>query len=78
LRASTRLAVGTEVVDEAEKICVELAKLHPRATFFAAKLVFQKEKWYQRLLHHETGFTIQRRLQWLGLSMVVLPVRVWN
>jgi hypothetical protein len=27
-------------------------------------------------LHNETAFAIQRRLQWQGLPMVVLPVRV--
>ncbi len=29
-----------------------------------------------RLLHNETAYTIQRRLQFAGLAMVILPVRV--
>jgi hypothetical protein len=49
-----------------------------QSVFFAAKLVFQKQKWYQRILHSETAYAIQNRLQFQGLSMVVLPVRVWN
>jgi hypothetical protein len=28
------------------------------------------------VLHNETAFAIQRRLQWLGRPMLVLPVRV--
>jgi hypothetical protein len=44
--------------------------------FFGGKLVFQRETWYSRVLHNETATAIQRRLQWQGLAMVVLPVRV--
>ena len=76
--ATVRMSVGTEAVEEAEKICLELSREFKQSIFFAAKLVFQKEKWYQRILHSETAYAIQNRLQFQGLSMVVLPVRVWN
>jgi len=39
--------------------------------------VFRHETWYTRFLHNETAFAIQRRLQWRGLPMVILPVRVY-
>ena len=48
----------------------------PRAVFFAGKLVFQKERWFQRLLHNETAYQLQRRLQFDGLNAMVMPVRV--
>ena len=35
-------------------------------TVFTGKLVFRKEKTFQRFLHNETAFAIQRRLQWEG------------
>jgi hypothetical protein len=76
--ATARMSVGTEAVEEAEKICLELSREFKQSIFFAAKLVFQKQKWYQRILHSETAYAIQNRLQFQGLSMVVLPVRVWN
>lgn len=76
ISASSAMAVGMEAVEEAEKICTSLSAKYPRATFFAGKLVFQKEKWYQRLLHNETAMAIQRRLQWVGIPTVILPVRV--
>jgi amino acid transporter len=76
--ASSRMSVGTEAVEEAEKVCLELSREFKQSVFFAAKLVFQKQKWYQRILHSETAHEIQNRLQFQGLSMVVLPVRVWN
>jgi amino acid transporter len=76
LAADYRMAVGTEAVAEAEKLCLEVAREFPRAIFFAGKLVFEQEKWFQRLLHNETAYQLQRRLQFAGLNAMVLPVRV--
>ncbi len=71
-----RMAMGTDVVDEAVTLCGKIAADFPRTTFFAGKLVFQHESWFHRLLHNQTAFSIQRRLLWEGKTMVVLPVRV--
>ncbi len=68
-------SVGIEVVSEAAALCQQLAKLYPRATFFTGKLVFQRERFFYGLLHNETSKIIQRRLQWVGVPMVVLPIR---
>jgi hypothetical protein len=53
-----------------------VAQQFPRTVVFAGKLVFQRERWFQRLLHNETAFQLQRRLQFAGLNAMVLPVRV--
>ncbi|MDD4050275.1 MAG: APC family permease [candidate division Zixibacteria bacterium] len=71
-----RLALGTDVVDEAVGLCCDVSKDFSRTTFFAGQLVFQHESWFHRLLHNQTAFSIQRRLLWEGKTMVVLPVRV--
>lgn len=76
LPAAFRCALGTDAVDEAEKLCQQLSREFPHATFFAGKIVFHRESWYQRLLHNETAFAIQRRLQWSGHTMVVIPARM--
>lgn len=76
LAADHRLRMGTEAVQEGDTICVNLAREFPRAVFFMGTLVFEKEKWYHRLLHNETAFQLQRRLQFRGLNAMVLPVRV--
>ncbi len=76
LAAEYRMEVGTEAVTVAEGLCVEAAKEYPRSVVFAGKLVFQREHWFQRLLHNETGYALQRRLQFQGMSAMVLPVRV--
>jgi len=63
-------------VAEAERLSLEVAKEFPRVVFFAGKLIFEKERWYQRFLHNETAYQLQRRLQFAGLNAMVLPVRV--
>jgi amino acid transporter len=77
LAADFRAGVGTEVLDEAEKLCRDVAKEFPLSVFFVSKLIFEKEHWYQRLLHNETGMQFQRRVQFAGLSSMVLPIRVF-
>lgn len=76
LPADYRVGMGTEAVQGCVKLAQEIAKEYPRAIFFAGKLIFEREKWWDRFLHNETAFQIQRRLQFLGIPMVVLPVRV--
>ncbi len=76
LAADFRFALGTEAVDVATRVCREVGKEFPRTMFFAGKLIFQKEQWYQRILHNETAYQLQRTLQFSGLNAMVLPVRM--
>jgi hypothetical protein len=68
LAADHRMEIGTEAVAVAERLCLQVAQEFPRAVFFAGKLVFQRERWFQRLLHNETANQLQRRLQFDGLN----------
>jgi len=74
--ADYRMSMGTEAVSECERLAGEVAKEYERSIFFAGKLIFERERWWDRVLHNETAYQIQRRLQFAGLPMVVLPVRV--
>ncbi len=67
--------VGTEVLDEATELCTRVARRYPKATIITGRVVFRKEHFLQGFLHNETPKLIQARLQWLGIPMVVLPVR---
>ncbi len=77
IAAEYRMTMGTEVLEEAERVCLEIAQTYPSAMMFANKLIFEEERWYQRLLHNETAYQIQRRLQFAGLDCMVMPVRVF-
>ncbi len=74
--ADYRLAVATEALPEAERMAIEVNREFPRSVFFAGKLIFRVERFYQRLLHNETAYALQRRLQFAGMNAMVLPVRV--
>ena len=74
--AAWRYAVGTDVVEEAEKLCLSIATEFPRITFFAGKIIFKRESWYQPILHNETALALQKRLHWAGHVLVVMPARV--
>lgn len=75
LDATFMTEAGTDPVEEAELLCAKAAKKYPHITFFAGQLIFQKDAWYQRILHNDTAFAIQRRLQWRALPMLILPIR---
>jgi hypothetical protein len=76
MAAVTCVAIGTDPVEEVEKLSVDLARRCPMAMFFLGKLVFQHQKWYHPLLHGRTAEAIQRRLERRGLPVVILPVVV--
>ena len=76
MASTSFMAIDTDAVDGLEECCLEIAKRFPKSTFFAGQLVFQKDTWLHRLLHNQTAFSLQRRLQWAGVPMVILPTRV--
>jgi hypothetical protein len=76
LAAESRMAIGTDVLDEGEELCSAIAADFPKALFFLGKLIFERERFYQRILHNETAYQLQRRLQFAGLNTMVLSVRV--
>ena len=76
LAAEYRTELSTDVVESAVDLCKQVAGEFPRSTVFTVQLTFRLEKFYHRLLHNETAFAIQRRLQWDGLTTVIMPIRV--
>lgn len=74
--ADYRMDVATDVVEGATGLVEGIAREFPRCTVFTGKLVFRHERLANRLLHNETAFAIQRRLQWAGITTVILPIRV--
>jgi hypothetical protein len=73
-----RYTLGTDLIAELESMCLDLIKEFRRPVVFAGQLVFQRENLFTRSLHHETSFSIQRRLQFTGVQVIILPIRVWE
>src|ERR1700722_19421982 len=74
--SEAHVALGTDIVDEAEKLCNEVAEQFPQAQFFAGQLVFDEENRIGRWLHNHTVFQLQRRLYQDNRVMLVLPIKV--
>jgi amino acid transporter len=74
--ADYRMDVGIDAVETASELVKAVVQNFPRSTVFTGKLVFRQENIFQKVLHNETAYAIQRRLQWSGIPTVILPIRV--
>lgn len=74
--AEAQRSIGTNVTDAASELCRALAFDYPNSTVFSGNLIFFRDRLIYRLLHNESAFAIQRRLQWEGITNVVLPIRI--
>ena len=74
--AEAHIALGTDIVEEAAKLCDVIAEKFPQAQFFAGQLVFKDESMVTRWLHNHTVFELQRRLYHNGRVMLILPIQV--
>jgi amino acid transporter len=74
--AEAHFALGTDVADEAAKLCEQVAQRFPQVQFFAGQLVFKDENLLTRWLHNYTVFELQRRLYQNGWPMLILPIQV--
>jgi len=74
--AACRFAIGTDLIAELERLCLDTARDFPHVIFFAGQLAFQRRRWYHSLLHNQTTFALQERLQPMGHTLVILPARI--
>ena len=69
-------SLGTDVVDEVNKLVPAIREKFPDIVFFGGQLVFTKESMMDRWLHNYTVFAIQQNLYVHGIPFVILPVKV--
>jgi len=74
--AESHMLMETDVTEGLETICEDVARGWPKVTFFTGQLVFERETMWNRLLHNQTAFSLQRKLLFRGLEVVILPLRV--
>ncbi len=71
-----RYTLGTQMVPEMRNLCARVRQEFPYAVFFAGRLIFREERFFHRWLHNQSSATLQRRLQFDGIPLVILPIRV--
>jgi hypothetical protein len=67
---------GTDPVDHIQEIATKVNSKYPTAIYFASRYVYPTENWFVRMLHSNMATIIQRRLQMLGVKMLVLPLQL--
>ena len=76
LYAEGLCSLGTDIVEEVEKLAVQVTEHFPNSVVFTGQLVFPKETFFTRVLHNYTAFAIQKRLYYHGIPVLILPIRV--
>jgi amino acid transporter len=67
---------GTNPVVQLSKMAEKISVQYPNTVFFASKLVFAHDNWFNQLLHNDTAFSLQRKLHLKGIQLVILPIKI--
>jgi amino acid transporter len=67
-------AYGSDRLVELEHLCMKVRHEFPNSVFFASRLVFEQEHWWNRWLHSQTPLAMQRILNRYGVELMILPV----
>ncbi len=76
IAADSFSAFGTDPIEEIVKLSEQVNKKYPHAIYFASRYVYPNENWLTRLLHSDISGIIQRRLHFLGVKMLILPLKL--
>jgi hypothetical protein len=68
------MPLGTDVVEEVDKLIHEIIRKYPNPVFVGGQLIFNGNAGFSRLMHNYTIFTIQRNLYKHDITTIVVPV----
>lgn len=67
---------GTDVIETISRLTERIAADFPHASFFAAKLIFERDTLFTPLLHNQTAYLLQKRLHGKGQNLIIMPMKV--
>ena len=70
-------SIGTEVVEEANKMIPKIQDKFSDPIFFGGQLVFKEDTFMNNLLHNYIVFQLQQSFYHQGITFVILPIRVY-
>lgn len=65
---------GTDPVDDVKDIAIKVNDKYNNAVYFASRYVYKNTKILSRLLHSDFSLMVQRKLQNLGIKMLIVPL----
>ena len=67
---------GTDVIETVTRLSERISADFPRAVFFAAKLIFEKENMVTQILHNQTAYMLQKKLHNKGQNLIIMPMKI--
>lgn len=74
MEAESTFSIGTDVVEEVDKLIPEITSHYKNPVFIGGQLIFEGNSYFSKLLHNYTIFAIQRNLYKHGITSIVIPV----
>ncbi|MFA7288797.1 MAG: APC family permease [Melioribacteraceae bacterium] len=68
--------VGTEIIETAEELIIAIQEKYSNTVFFGGQLVFHRETIFNKMLHNQIVFTLQKKLYKMGLPFVIMPIKI--
>lgn len=70
-------SIGTDIVEEANKVVPKVLDKYTEPIFFGGQLVFKEDTFMNNLLHNYVVFQLQQSMYHQGITFVILPIRVY-
>ncbi len=70
--------IGTDVVEAITEKAPEIMETYKNAIFFGTQTIFTDELVFSRWLHNYTLFSLQQRLSYHGIPLLIIPIRTYK
>ncbi|MCB1827634.1 MAG: amino acid transporter, partial [Coxiellaceae bacterium] len=67
---------GIDPIEGMSGLAAQISEEYPNSVFFAARYIYEKENILSRLIHSDFSLAIQRKLQSLGMRMLIIPLKI--
>ena len=74
LHGDSYYAIGTDIVEEIDKLIPVITAKYPNPVFVGGQLLFEGNAFFNKLLHNYTIFAVQRNLYKHGITTIVIPI----
>ena len=78
IAASSKRGFGTQPIEDIVTMSEEINSEFNNTVYFSARYIYPKENIINRLMHSDFALMVQRRLQNIGVKMLIVPLELQN
>ena len=67
---------GIDKIEELTTLANKSLEIYPNSIFFGTTLLFNEDKFWTKLLHNNTAYTLQKNLHNKNKNMILLPIQI--